>query len=298
MPRKNTQRPIDVVKTSVWDVVGTTSLRRCEDVSFNTRRTDQSETYWRRLWDVVCLGNDLHESFCLEPTNEVENMNIISHFKEAWVANLSFQQGVFSRELKTAVITPLYKAKDPMMLNNDRPIPLISVLAKILEPLVYNRLLKFISKKQISNEHQFGFRDRHSTFMALIILIENLVNAMDDGKFSEGILLNSQKAVDTVGHCILLDKLYFSGIRGLALDWFTTYLQDHQQLVNYCGCESDLKRFTYGVPQGSILGPLLFLLYISDIPQTSEYSMPIHLADDTNLFATGYNLHDIISQNQ
>ena len=266
------------------------------------------------------LHNDLYESFFLDPTNEVEIMNIMSHLKEgapgrdeivarnlkcisdsiayplAWVVNLSFQQGVFPSELKTAVITPLYKAKDPMMFNNYRPISLISVFAKILERLMYNRLLKFINKKQIFNKHQFGFRDKHSTFMSLIILIENLVNAMDNGKCALGIFLDFQKAFDTVDHCILLDKLYFYGIRGLAFDWFSSYLHDRQQLVNYCGCESDLKRIKCGVPQGSILGPPLFLLYINDLPQASEYFMPILFADDTNLFATGYNLNDIISQ--
>ena len=168
------------------------------------------------------LHNDLYESFFLEPTNEVEIVNIISHLKEgapgkdeivarnlkcisdsmayplAWVSILSFQQGVFPRELKTAVITPLYKAQDPMMFNNYHRISLISVFAKILEHLMYNRLLKFINKNQIFNKHQFGFRDKHSIFMALIILIENLVNAMDNGKCAVGIFLDFQKAFDTV----------------------------------------------------------------------------------------------------
>ena len=248
-------------------------------------------------------------------------MNIISHLKKeapgrdeivarnlkcisdsiayplAWVANLSFQQGIFHREQKTAVITPLCKAKKKnMMFNKYRPISLISVFAKILERLMYNRLLKFINKKQILNKHQLGFRDKQSTCMALIILIENPVNAIDNGKCAVGIFLDFQNAFDTVDHCILLDKLYFHGTRGLALDWFSSYLHDRQQLVNYCGCESDLKRIECGVPQGSILGPSLFLLYITDLPQASAYFMPILSADDTNLFATGYNLNDIISQ--
>ena len=183
-----------------------------------------------------------------------------------------------------------------MMFNNYRPISLISVFAKILERLMCNRLLKFINKNHFFNKHQFGFRDKHSTFMALIILIENLVNAIDNGKCAVGIFLDFQKAFDTVDHCILLDKLYFYGIRGQAFDWFSSYLHNRQQLVNYYGCESDLKIIKCGVPQGSILGPLLFLLYINDLPQVSEYFMPILFADDTNLFATGYNLNDIVSE--
>ena len=103
------------------------------------------------------------------------------------------------------------------MFNNCRPISLIAVFANILEHLMYNRLLKFINKKnpKMFNKHQFGFRDKHSTFMALIILIENLVNAMDNGKCAVSIFLDFQKAFDTVDHCILLDKLYLYGIRGL-----------------------------------------------------------------------------------
>ena len=132
--------------------------------------------------------------------------------------------------------------------------------------------------------------------MALIILIENRVNAIDNGKCAMGIFLDFQKAFDTVDHCILLDKLYFYGIRGQAFDWFSSYLHNRQQLINYYGCESDLKTIKCGVPQGSILGPLLFLLYINDLPQVSEYFMPILFADDTNLFATGYNLNDIVSE--
>ena len=102
--------------------------------------------------------------------------------------------------------------------------------------------------------------------MALIILIENLVNAIDNGKCAVGIFLDFKKAFDTVDYCILLDKLFFYGIRGQAFDWFSSYWHNHnrQHLVNYCECASDLKTIKCGVPQGSILEPLLFLLYIND----------------------------------
>ena len=224
------------------------------------------------------MHNDRHMSFFIDPTNETEIINVINHLKEgapgrdeivarnlkcisdsiayplAQVANLSFQQGIFPEELKIAAVTPLYKAKDPMMFNNYRPISLISVFAKILERLMYNRLLKFINKNQIFNKHQFGFRDKHSTFMALIILIENLVNAIDNGKCAVGIFLDFQKAFDTVDHCILLD-IYFYGIRGQAVDWFSSYLHNRQQLVNYYGCESDLKLLNVEFPKGLFLDP-------------------------------------------
>ena len=97
------------------------------------------------------------------------------------MVNLSFEQGVFPDELKIAVITPLYKAKDPMFFNNYRHIPLLSVFSKIFERLMYNRILNFVNRHKLFNKFQFGFRNNHSTFMALIILIENLVNALDNG---------------------------------------------------------------------------------------------------------------------
>ena len=186
------------------------------------------------------LPDSIEPSLFLKPTNELEIKNVISCLKEGApgrdgissrniklikesisvpltnLVNLSFEQGVFPSELKLAIITPLYKAKDPMFFNNYRPISLLSVFSKIIERLMYSRLLNFIDKHKIFNKLQFGFRNNHSTFMALVILVENLVNALDNGKCAVGIFLDFQKAFDTVDHGILLDKLYCYGIRGIA----------------------------------------------------------------------------------
>ena len=266
------------------------------------------------------LTESLQTSFFLEPTTTNEIKAVISKLKDgapgrdgilpkhlkcisesiayplSKIANLSFEQGVFPTELKIAIVSPLYKAKDPMFFNNYRPISLLSVFSKILERLMYNRLLKFIDKNNLFNEFQFAFRNNHSTFMALIILVENLVTALDNGNCAVGLFLDFQKAFDTVDHCILLDKLSFYGVRGIAHDWFYSYLSNRSQSVNYNDHESDLKMMKCGVPQGSILGPLLFLIYINDLPSVSKYFMPILFADDTNLFCTGPNLHDIVCQ--
>ena len=186
------------------------------------------------------LPDSIEPSLFLKPTNELEIKNVISCLKEGApgrdgilsrntklikesisvpltnLVNLSFEQGVFPSELKLAIITPLYKAKDPMFFNNYRPISLLSVFSKIIERLMYSRLLNFINKHKIFNKLQFGFRNNHSTFMVLVILVENLVNALDNGKCAVGIFLDFQKAFDTVDHGILLDKLYCYGIRGIA----------------------------------------------------------------------------------
>ena len=130
--------------------------------------------------------------------------------------------------------------------------------------------------------------------MALIVLVDDLVTALDDGKCAVGLFLDFQKAFDIADHCILLDKISFYGVRGIAHDWFYSYLSNRSQSVNYNDHESDLKMMKCGVPQGSILGPLLFLIYTNDLPSVSKYFMPILFADDTNLFCIGPNLHDIV----
>ena len=179
------------------------------------------------------------------------------------LVNLSFEQGVFPSELKLAIITPLYKAKDPMFFNNYRPISLLSVFSKIIERLIYSRLLNFINKHKIFNKLRFGFRNNHSTFMALIILVENLVNALDNGKCAVGIFLDFQKAFDTVDHGILLDKLYCYGIRGIAHEWFISYLSSHQQSVMYNGHESEFKMMRCGAQYFLLMIPIFFALELT-----------------------------------
>ena len=136
---------------------------------------------------------------------------------------------------------------------------------------MYTPLLDFINKHKILNKLQLGFRNNHSIFMALVVLIENLVNALDSGNCAVGIFLDFQKAFDTVAQDILLDKLYRYGIRGTAHEWFVSYLSSRQQSVTYNGRESELKVVRFGVPLGSTLGPLLFLLYINDLTNVSIF---------------------------
>ena len=133
--------------------------------------------------------------------------------------------------------------------------------------------------------------------MARIILIENLTKALENGESAIGIFLDFQKAFDTVNHSILLDKLYIYGIRGPALSWFTSYLSNRCQYVVYNGYESERKYINCGVPQGFILGPLLFLIYINYLQTVSKLFMPILFADYTNLFCTSHNVNSLIEKN-
>ena len=176
--------------------------------------------------------------------------------------NLSLAQGIVPLEHKIAKVTPLFKNDNKMYVNNYRPVSVLPLLSKILERLMYNRIITFINKHDILYRYQFGFRQNYSTNLALITLVDKITESLQKGECVLGVFLDFSKAFDTVNHKILLDKLYLYGIRGTALDWITNYLSDRKQYVVYNNTKSDEKHITCGVPQGSILGPLLFLLKV------------------------------------
>ena len=134
---------------------------------------------------------------------------------------------------------------------------------------------------------QFGFRKKHSTNHALIDITETIRQALDNKKFACGIFVDLQKAFDTVNHDILIAKLEHYGIRGSANDWFSSYLTNRSQFVSILGFDSSNKPIVHGVPQGSVLGPLLFLIYINDLHFAIKSSKVYHFADDTNLLNIG-----------
>ena len=132
---------------------------------------------------------------------------------------------------------------------------------------MYNRLLSFVNKCQLLYEYQFGFRCGHSPELALTCLVDKISNALENGEYVLGLFLDFSKAFDTVNHDILFEKLEYLGIRGIPLMWCKSFLSDREQYVVYNDASSSRKNITCGVPQGSILGPLLFLLYIIMICQ-------------------------------
>ena len=263
------------------------------------------------------LKNKVMESFFLQPVSEDELVKVITNLKNSapgWdgyqaqilkkikhtilrsilhICNLSFSTGVFPLELKLANVVPLYKSGDDMVYTNYRPVSILPIVSKIIERLMYNRLLSFLNKHKVLYDYQFGFRQKYSTYMALLTLVDRVSNALDQGDAVIGIFLDFSKAFDTVDHSILLEKLQWYGIRGIPLAWFTDYLANRKQCVTYSGIKSSVSSITCGVPQGSILGPLLFLVYINDLSTVAQESFPLLFADDTSLYYKGKNLNDI-----
>ena len=174
----------------------------------------------------------------------------------------------------------------------------MSVFSKILEKSMYNRIYSFLCKHKLINTTQFGFRSKHSTEHALISLIETIKKYLDDGEIVCGVFIDLQKAFDTVNHEILLEKLKHYGIRSKQNDWFRSFLINRKQYVSMEGFFSQTKIVKCGVPQGSTLGPLLFLIYINDLANALEKSIVHHFADDTNLLYGNKNpsvISDVIN---
>ena len=185
-----------------------------------------------------------------------------------------------------AKVIPLYKKGDSTITDNYRPISLLPTLSKVLETIVYNQLFAYFSDKELFYPSQYGFRRGHSTELAATELIDLIIQKLDAGKLPLAIFLDMSKAFDTLNHDILLDKLRFYGITSKEICFFKSYLNNRTQYVDYDGTTSDIEQITTGVPQGSILGPLLFVIYINDISNASNFFKAILYADDSTLITS------------
>ena len=214
----------------------------------------------------------------------------------AYLFNLSLEKGIVPSNLKTAKVVPIFKKGDVHTASNYRPISLLSIFNKLLERLVYKRMYNFLNKNQTLYEFQFGFRKNHSTSLALLEVVDNCYKQLDENNIILGIYLDLQKAFDTVDHSILLHKLYYYGIRGTTYDWLKSYLCNREQYTVVNNHQSSNGRVICGVPQGSVLGPLLFLIYVNDISQAVPGNKLKLFADDTNLFLYGKTLVDLENQ--
>ena len=161
------------------------------------------------------------------------------------------------------------------------------------EKVTYTRLYSYLSKFSLITENQYGFRNTHSIFLPLIHLHSKITSALDNRKYTIGIFLDLAKAFDTVHHQILFRKLEYYGARGILLNRFQSYLEDRNQQVYFLGTMSSVEHISCGVPQGSILGPLFFLIYINDLFSISALFEFVLCADDTNLFISGDNLSNL-----
>ena len=214
---------------------------------------------------------------------------LVNHFTH--IVNCCLEVGYFPTAWKTAVICPIPKVNMPESLGDLRPISLLPVLSKVLERAVYEQLFSYVNDCGFLPTSQSGFRPGHGTATVLLHVNDLICRALDNNMATSIVLLDFSRAFDCVDHELLCAKLHFFGLSDQALSFFQGYLQGRRQLVRLHKGVSDIRDVTSGVPQGSILGPLLFLLYTFDLSNQTEFSKTQSYADDTQLIYT-FNPHD------
>lgn len=210
-----------------------------------------------------------------------------------YIFNQSIVLSSFPNEWKMARVTPIYKNGQRNLPGNYRPISVLPVISKIMERILYEQLHEYLTKNDLLSKNQFGFRRLHSTATALLDCTNSWYVNMDRKMFNLVVFIDLKKAFDTVDHKILLRKLELYGIKGNALSLIKSYLSDRIQKCQVNGVVSSGRPVKCGIPQGSILGPLFFLLYINDLPECLIKTNSRLFADDTNLTATGETINEV-----
>ena len=303
-------------------------------VSDNQRISDHLNHYFSNIGENLAaaipkenvhfnsyLTKNYPNSFVMNLTNPNEIINLVSEIKNksssgmdripttimkatirstayplSAIINHSILNACFPDVLKIARVCPLFKNGIKSESQNYRPISVLPSFSKIFEKVISCRLTNYLAKNDILTAAQFGFRKNHSCYMALLDLYDKISLAGDRDEFAIGIFIDLSKAFDTINHNILLRKLHYYGVRGIGYDWFASYLSNRKQYVDVNGYSSVLSNISCGVPQGSILGPLLFIIYINDITSTSNLLHYILFADDTNLFYSSKCINDLQSK--
>lgn len=201
------------------------------------------------------------------------------------VINQSINESIFPTALKTAIVKPIHKSGDKLQVSNYRPMSILPTISKVFEKVVAAQLVEHLDYNAALHPLQFGFRKRYSTETECCYLTEEIKSNLDSGGVVGAVFLDLRKAFDAVNHELLIDKLTHFSISISTINWIQSFLSARQQCVSINNVSSSLRACTMGVPQGSILGPLLFSLYINDYPSVCINAKMIMYADDTGVYS-------------
>ena len=243
---------------------------------------------------INSLNNSKQNINCVSDSNIKENSEFLSVIISD-IINTCFETGSFPKCFKNALVLPLFKKGDKIKLSNFRPISKLPTLTKIIEKCIKFRLISFLTNADIISPYQFGFQRGLSTQDAIIYLNEKIYEALNSCFSSIGIFIDYSKAFDTINRDILINKLRCYGICGVSLSLISSYLNDRWQSVKVGDASSSLKRCNLGVPQGSVLGPILFLIYVNEIPNISNSFSSCLFADDTSLIFSSSSHNSLVN---
>lgn len=267
------------------------------------------------------INNESEKSMFLQPVTVQEVISIIQNFKNSSscdidglqarpvkhvadiiapvlvdIFNMCLAEAVFPKQMQVAKISVIYKKGDRNELGNYRPISILPIFSKAFEKILYSRISKFVDTHCLITQNQFGFRKNMSTELALLEQKEYILTQLENKAIVLGIFIDFSKAFDLVNHDVLLKKLWYYGIRGHAAQILQSYLSYRKQIVYLNNEHSEIKSVTSGVPQGSILGPLLFNIYLNDIININPIAKFIIYADDTSMFFSGSDITDLAGE--
>lgn len=257
--------------------------------SFALLNTDETEV---KRW-IISLKNNCAIGWDGISSNLLKKHIDIVVPPLTYICNLALNTGVFPNMLKVAILHPIYKSGDRNRIENYRPISVLSAISKVLEKIINSRLVAYLETQKLLSQKQFGFRKEISAADAVHELVDYIVRKLDSGQKCSALFLDLTKAFDTVSIPILISKLESIGIRGTQLSLFASYLTGRTQYVKIDQHKSIDLPINYGVPQGSILGPTLFLIYINDLCNLELCNgTTFSYADDTALVFSGNNWND------